>query len=139
MAERSVRDLVAARELLIEFQNMLPRALGIRALTLERVGPNPQAAMAFVRSMPSTEVSIEIKTAWHRNRDKQWTPNDIHDIDALSLAVPYCDIVVTEKGCHHLLHAARLDQRMQTTILRRLDQLPNAIEQWTPRKAELFQ
>jgi hypothetical protein len=54
-------------------------------------------AMVFVRSMTSTEVSIEIKTAWHGNRDKQWTANDIYDIDASSLAVPYCDIVVTEK------------------------------------------
>jgi hypothetical protein len=117
---------------------MLARALGIRALTLERVGSSPEAAMAFVRSMPSTDVSIEIKTAWHRNRNKRWTANDIYDIDALSLAAPYCDIVVTEKGCHHLLQAARVDQRMHTTILRGLDQLPNAIEQWTPRKAELF-
>jgi hypothetical protein len=58
---------------------------------------NPEAAMVFVRSMTSTEVSIEIKTAWHGNRNKQWTANDIYDIDASSLAVPYCDIVVTEK------------------------------------------
>jgi hypothetical protein len=93
-----LRDVIAARELLVEFQNMLPRALAARALTLEQLGSNLEAARAFIRSMPSTEVSIEIKTAWHRNGDKRWTPNDIYDIDALSLAVPYCDIVVTEKG-----------------------------------------
>jgi len=125
-----LRDVIAARELLIEFQNMLPRALTLRALTLEHLGCNPEAAMAFVRSMPSTEVSIEIKTAWHRNSGKRWTPNDIYDIDALSLAVPYCDIVVTEKACHHLLNAARLGERMRTVILRRLDDLPAAIERW---------
>jgi hypothetical protein len=82
--------------------------------------------------MPSTEVSIEIKTAWHRNPSKQWTPNDIYDIDALALAVPYCDIVGTEKACHHLLNASRLGERMRTNILRRLDDLPRAIEQWIP-------
>lgn len=128
-----LRDLIAAREFLIEFQNMLPRALAARALTLEHLGSNPEAARAFVRSMPSTEVAIEIKTAWHRNSDKRWTPNDIHDIDALSLAVPYCDIVVTEKGCHHLLTAARLGERMHTTILRRLEDLSAAIERFTRR------
>ena len=58
-----LRDLIAARELLIEFQDMLNPALAIRALRLEHIGPNPKAAMAFVRSMPSTQVSIEIKTA----------------------------------------------------------------------------
>ncbi|MPZ20158.1 MAG: hypothetical protein GEV06_19905 [Luteitalea sp.] len=73
---------------------MLSRALAVRALTLAHVESNLEAAMPFVRSMPSTEVSMEIKTAWYRNSDKRWTPNDI---DALSLAVPYCDIVVTEK------------------------------------------
>ena len=43
--------------------------------------------------MPGTEVSIELKTAWHRNRDKHWPANDTYDI-----AVPHCDIVVTEKA-----------------------------------------
>ena len=131
-----LRDVIAARELLIEFQNILPRALALRALSLEHLGANPEAAMAFVRSMPSTEVSIEIKTAWHRNSGKRWTPNDIYDIDALSLAVPYCDIVLTEKACHHLLNAARLGERMRTIILRRLDDLPPAIERWIPPARE---
>jgi hypothetical protein len=31
---------------------------------------------------------IELKTAWHRNRDKPWSVNDICDIDAMALAVP---------------------------------------------------
>jgi hypothetical protein len=131
-----LRDVIAARELLIELHNMLPRALALRALTLEHLGANPEAAMAFVRSMPSTEVSIEIKTAWHRNSGKRWAPNDIYDIDALSLAVPYCDIVVTEKACHHLLNAARLGERMRTVILRRLGDLPAAIERWMCAAAE---
>ena len=43
--------------------------------------------MALVRSMPSTEVSVEIKTAWDRNSDKRWNPNDIHDIDERRLVV----------------------------------------------------
>jgi hypothetical protein len=130
--------VIAARELLIEFQNILPRALTLRARTFEHLGSNPEAAMAFVRSMPSTEVSVQIKTAWLRHRDRRWTPNDIYDIDALSLAVPYCDIVVTEKACHHLLNAAGLGERLRTAILRRLDELPTAIERWTPPAADLI-
>jgi len=131
-----LRDVIVARELLIEFQNMLSRALAVRALTLEQVGSSLEAARAFIRSMPSTEVSIEIKTAWHRNSDKRWTPNDIYDIDALSLAMPYCDIVVTEKACHHLLNAARLGERMRTAILRRLDDLPAAIARFASAASE---
>ena len=130
-----LRDLVSARELLIEFQNILPRALAERGLVLSDVISDQQSARAFVRAMPSTEVSIALKTAWHRNRDKQWTANDVYDIDAMSLAVPYCDIVVTEKACHHALEVAHLGKRMHTALLRKLEDLPSALDQWKPKRA----
>jgi hypothetical protein len=129
-----LRDVVSARELYIEFQNILPRALAERGLVLSDVIPDQQSARAFVRAMPSTDVSIELKTVWHRNRDKQWTANDINDIDAMSLAVPYCDIVVTDKACHHALQAARLGKRMYTALLRGLEDLPGTLAQWKPKR-----
>lgn len=129
-----LRDVVAARELLIEFQTILPRALAERQLSLQDVMSDPQSANAFVRAMPSTEVSIQLKTAWHRNRYKGWTANDIYDIDAMALAVPYCDVVVTEKACHHALTTAGLGPRMHTSILRQLCDLPGALQQWKPAR-----
>jgi len=84
--------------------------------------------------MPSAEVAIELKTAWHRNRDKNWDANDIFDIDALSVAVPYCDVVVTEKACHHVLETSGLGKRMNTALLRNLNDLPNMLKQWQPRR-----
>lgn len=129
-----LHDLVSARELIIEFQNILPRALKERGVALNDVVSDQASARRFVRSMPSTEVSIAIKTEWHRNRDKQWSANDIYDIDALALAVPYCDIVVTEKACQHVLQTSRIGQRMHTALLRNLDELPSAIEQWQPKR-----
>jgi hypothetical protein len=130
-----LRDVVSARELIIEFQNILPRALTERGLVLSDVISDARSARAFVRAMPSTEVSIELKTAWHRNRDKPWSANDVHDIDAMSLAVPYCDIVVTEKACHHVLEAAQLGKRMHTALLRNLEDLPSTLEEWQPKRA----
>jgi hypothetical protein len=129
-----LRDVVAARELFIEFQTILPRALADRHLSLQNVMSDPRSANAFVRAMPSTEVSIQVKTAWHRNRDKPWTANDIYDIDAMALAVPYCDIVVTEKACRHALTAGGLDRRMHTAILRDLRDLPATLQQWKPTR-----
>ncbi len=123
-----LRDIVLAREWLIEFQNLLPRALEERNLRLSDVAGDRESARALIRSMPSTEVSTELKMAWHRNRDKQWSANDIYDIDALSVAVPYCDIVVTEKACCHVLVAAGLSTRMNTVLLRDLADLPSAME-----------
>jgi hypothetical protein len=68
------------------------------------------------------------------NRDKQWSANDIYDIDALALAVAYCDIVVTEMACQHVLRTWRLGHRMHAALLRNLDDLPSAIEQWQPKR-----
>jgi hypothetical protein len=127
-----LRDIISARELMIEFQNMLPRSLAERNLSLTDVMTDPQSARSFVRAMPSTEVSIELKTAWHRNTDKTWTGNDIFDLDALALAVPYCDVVLTDKACHHALTVARLGERMHTALPRKLEDLPHVLETWKP-------
>lgn len=122
--------MVTARELLIEFQRMAPLAFQQRGITLERILTSPQAGVAFMRSMPTTDVAIALKAAWHRNRDKPWSSNDIYDIDAMALAVPYCDIVVTEKACHHALVSAGMDRRMNTVLLRELTGLPAVLMKW---------
>ena len=120
-------DIVCARELLIEFKDTFPRCLDERGLTSDRVMTSPEAARAFLRGMPSSEVAVQLKVAWHRDGAKRWTVNDIQDIDAMSIAVPYCDVVVTDKACHNALTAARLDERMSTKVLRRLEELPAVI------------
>ncbi len=129
-----LRDVVSARELVIEFQNILPRALEERGLVLRDIISDPQSARAFVRAMPSTEVSIELKTAWHRNGAKVWTANDIYDIDAMSLAVPYCDVVVPDKTFYHVLNSAGLGERMHTALLRNLVDLPSILDRWKPKR-----
>lgn len=123
-------DVVVARELLIEFQNMAPTAFQERGVGLEDILTSPEAGVAFMRSMPSTDVSVALKTTWHRNRNKRWSANDIYDIDAMALAVPYCDIVVTEKACHHALVSAGMDLRMNTVVLRDLTSLVSTLTNW---------
>ena len=54
--------------------------------------------------------------------------NDIYDIDALALATPYCDVVVTEKACHHILSTAKMNERMNTSLLYRLADLPTVLQ-----------
>jgi len=127
-------DLVSARELEIEFQNILPRALEERGLALGEVITGPESGRAFVATMPSTEVSITLKTAWHRNGQRNWTVNDIDDIDAMALAVPYCDVVVTEKACSHILRVAGLPERMGTAVLNKLTDLPDVLCQHKPKQ-----
>ena len=84
--------------------------------------------------MPSTDVSIALKTAWHRNGQRVWNLNDIYDIDALALATPYCDIVVTEKACHHILKTAKMEERMNTALLQNLADLPEVLQHSMPKR-----
>lgn len=67
--------------------------------------------------MPTVEIAVSLKVKDHQNKSKAWTSNDIFDIDALSLAVPYCDIVVTDAHRCHVLRSTHLDQRMKTVVL----------------------
>lgn len=119
-----LRDVVLARELIIELVEALNEALEARGCDFSAVWTDREAAREIVRAMPSTDVAVTLKTNGHKNHDKSWLPNDIYDIDALSVAVPYCDIVVTEKHAHHVLQAERVPNRMDTILLCRLGELP---------------
>jgi hypothetical protein len=118
-----LRDVVAARYLALEVQAMLDEALSARSLSFTDVMPDAEAARRFTDSMPSADVRISLLTAAHRNPQTRWEPNDIFDIDALSVAVPYCDIVVTERHAHHVIHTAGLPALLGTRVLANLDEL----------------
>jgi hypothetical protein len=123
-AGNKLADIVMAREVMIELQDALVEALARRGIhDLGVLFTDKEASRAVVRSMPVSYVSALLKTEQHRNKSKPWVSNDIFDIDALSLAVPYCHIVVTEKHRCHDLRLARLESRMDTVILRKLSDL----------------
>jgi hypothetical protein len=126
-----LRDVVLGREVWLELREFLDEALALRGRPLtEVVGDEPGKvpAHALVRAMPSSEVATVLKTEDHRNRDKRWQPNDIFDIDALALAVPYCDVVVTERHRCHVLRTARMNTRMSTTVLSSLNDLSSYLD-----------
>jgi hypothetical protein len=47
----------------------------------------------------------------------------LHDIDALSFAIPYCHLVITDKQMHSLVCRSEVDERYGTKVIRRLDDL----------------
>lgn len=119
-----IRDVVAAREVLIEIGDSLSGGLSERGTRLEAVFPRPEATRRAFDSMPSFDVAVSLKTAYHRDPKHTWTPNDIHDIDALSSTIPYCDIVLTDKAVASGVTRTGLAERCRTIVLRRLFDLP---------------
>jgi hypothetical protein len=102
---------------------MLWSGLSERGTELEDAFNDPEAARRAFDSMPSFDVSVSLKTAYHRDPSHRWKPNDIQDIDALSSTVPYCDIVVTDReAASHLLRTG-VSARLQTTVLSNISDL----------------
>jgi hypothetical protein len=114
-----LRDVVSARYLGIEMLEMLRDALVARGGQLEDVIRDPDSVRKFVDGMPSVDVCISLKIAAHRNPQTQWTPNTIFDIDALSVAVPYCDLVATDRAACHALRASGVADRLATEVVAR--------------------
>ncbi|MGH3193196.1 MAG: hypothetical protein ACRDOL_39285 [Streptosporangiaceae bacterium] len=109
--------MVSASELTHEWIDQITRATMARGTDIGEVVRKDQARMrAFADGTPSSRVAISLKTRYHRDGRHQWTPNDIHDIDALAVAVPYCDAVFTDKAARNAL-AASPELRLFGTFL----------------------
>lgn len=129
-----VRDVIAAREILIEISDPLWEGFADRHAhlpaspppvsdLLDTVFPEPAQARRGFDSMPSFDVSVSLKTSYHRDPNHRWTSNDMHDIDALSSTLPYCDIVVTDKAMTSHAERTGLADRLNTIVLSRLSDL----------------
>ena len=62
-----------------------------------------------------------VETAWatlryrkHRDLTHPWEQHDWTDVSALSVAVPYCDVVITERRWAHMIVATGLAKRHGT-------------------------
>lgn len=73
--------------------------------------------MAFLEDIPCLDVNIELNTARNEFQQKRIDPNDMADIDFLSVAIPYCDIVITERFWVDLARRRKLDEKYKTVML----------------------
>jgi hypothetical protein len=132
-AELRVR--LQARELLHEHLAMYTALTSGYRINLSReVGYNPhrpnvsrRRMVSFADTIPSLRIAVDLKVELFRNATKPWTMNAIHDIDALSMAVPYCHIVVTDREMTSLLRRSGTGPRHGTRIITTLSELPDAL------------
>jgi hypothetical protein len=71
---------------------------------------------------------LTLQVAAHRNPKSKWTTNDFFDLDALALAVPYCDVVATDNERAHQLRTVRCGERLGTSIVSSPDDLLAILE-----------
>jgi hypothetical protein len=118
-----IRDVVAARYLANDAVEIVTEAADARGVPLKDLCPTLESARQLTDGMPGADTYITLRTAAHRNAATRWRTNEIFDVDALSVAVPYCDVVVTGGHAHHVLTTARLPDRVGTKVFRTIDAL----------------
>lgn len=134
-SKAELRVRLQVRELLHEHMAMFQGLISEYHINLEReVGYNPdrpnvsrRRMVAFGDAVPSLRIAVDLKVELFRNAGRPWTMNAVNDIDALSMAVPYCDIVVPDREMASLLSRSRTAQRFGTRIIPDLSALPDAL------------
>jgi hypothetical protein len=81
----------------------------------------------FMLDLPRRAGLLELVWQQHASSDTRWEPNDLNDLVLLSVAVGYCDIVVTERRWRHMFDRSPIGKRPGTLVLQRLAELPEAL------------
>ena len=111
-----VRDVVRTRYVALELMEAVNDGLAARGLEIEDVWSGVEASRRVVDAMPSGDVAVSLLTEYHRDSTLKWKRNHIFDIDALSVAVPYCDAVVADGDAIDKLRRSRVAERLGTPI-----------------------
>jgi len=83
----------------------------------------PEGLTEFLRDLPSRAGGLELMWRQHDNPETRWHPNDLNDIAYLSVALAYCDVLVTERRWAHMFNQSDLPVRFETTVLTSLGDL----------------
>ena len=122
-----IRDVITAREAFVEYGDIFDEGFARRGPgTMEQFfAVKPDDLRSIYSSMPSLDVAVTLKTSLHRNPNHKWTNNDIYDMRALALTIPYCDVVVTDRSMWSHVTRHKLPERYETVVLSQLAELPN--------------
>ncbi len=85
--------------------------------------PDKNSILNFYKTMPSIWCCFKFERFRDRNYSREMTDNDIFDINSLSNALPYCDIVVCDKFYATAAKEEGLDKFCQKIVAHKLDAL----------------
>jgi hypothetical protein len=127
--KKRLDDIITARELYWELGMELPRLLDKANMSVDSFFYKGKDWLTdFVDDLPTLVVQAAVRRQSLKDAGRPWEPNDVRDLEHLSVAVPYCRIVVTDKKAANALRRGGLDKRYGTTILDDLADLGEAID-----------
>ena len=106
ITREELRVRIQAREVIHEHLDLIQEVFheyGVPFRTLTggshpTAGHNREAMVAFFNRMPTVRLAVARKLDLFRDSTSTWKVNDLQDIDAISQAAPYCDVVVGDKA-----------------------------------------
>lgn len=107
-----------------ETKETLNNALSIYSKTIADVTSlGKGAGIKFIESIPALDMETNLVATRNMQKGRENEGNDWADLRFLVVAVPYCDIVVTEKFFRGLVLRSKLDKKYKTIVLRDLTNL----------------
>lgn len=129
MRQGRLRDVINAREMCIELIDVITKATMAMGTSIGALLDYDRGKLRdFSDRMPSTRVAVSLKAAYHNDNRHVWTSNDIHDIDALAIAVPYCDAVFTDKAARNQVVSCPELEVFGTVLPRRPEELADWLD-----------
>ena len=78
---------------------------------------SPEDWDRFLERVPALDVPLTLGVERDQNADQRIKRNDIRDLAWLAVALPYANLVVSEKNWGHLAKASHLHERYGTTVI----------------------
>ncbi|MEU0845723.1 hypothetical protein ABZ370_40605 [Streptomyces sp. NPDC005962] len=117
-------DAICARHLGFDIIDNYTRALMSAGFVKQGPFHSRAELTDFLTALPSRKVVTKMHFHYLKDVHRNWTINDLRDIAALSIAIPYCDVVVTDKKAWDTaVNRAHLDKDFNTPIFSSLTDL----------------
>ena len=129
-----LRVWLLARELMHEYSDLLDRVLREYRLTFAAIAgsSNEKAsrrrAVEFAERIPTLRIAADMKLEVFRNPGRGWSLNMLRDIDALSVALPYCRAVIADRDAAALVQRSSAPRRYGSVVTHELSQIPELLE-----------
>ena len=78
-------------------------------------------------AVPSQRVNLALEIHAGRNPQRRLHVNDIRDVGFYKTAIPYANVIVTEKHWANAIRQTKLDAEFGTLALTKLTELPDAL------------
>lgn len=127
--KKRLSNIVAARYLYWEmFDDLHDLLLELKIDRDEFIAVGIEGITKIVKDIPTANVATTILELNFKNINRPWQKNDIHDLDALVVSVPYCNIIATDKHNATQLNRNNVDEIFQCSITSNLLEIPNLVE-----------